>query len=210
MLKVKIPATYAAFPSDIKGKHFVAALGTQAPMLELLTLKSKLKGPSWIALHGAAIVPTEKQKSWCKLELTLPNAHKSVRPCLGAIASRPAPRLTVASLNLQTIVNQQTNVNEIAVASVQYIRDVNCEGSTTAAQLKTGLRHFTVVRKLDGLEMPPGWQNAVAHVALRKIVNTDEGTAKFANVANYEIGGKTGTANQPTDGIGRASCRERG
>jgi cell division protein FtsI (penicillin-binding protein 3) len=36
--------------------------------------------------------------------------------------------------------------------------------------------------------------------ALRKIVNTEAGTAKFADVSNYEIGGKTGTADQPKEG----------
>ena len=35
---------------------------------------------------------------------------------------------------------------------------------------------------------------------LRKIVSTQEGTASFANVKGYEVGGKTGTADQPSEG----------
>jgi len=35
---------------------------------------------------------------------------------------------------------------------------------------------------------------------LRKIVSTEEGTAGFANVKGYQVGGKTGTADQPTKG----------
>jgi len=34
---------------------------------------------------------------------------------------------------------------------------------------------------------------------LRKIVSTKEGTAGFANVAGFEVGGKTGTAYQPAE-----------
>ena len=35
---------------------------------------------------------------------------------------------------------------------------------------------------------------------LRKIVTTKEGTASLSNVAGYEVGGKTGTAQKSTIG----------
>jgi len=39
------------------------------------------------------------------------------------------------------------------------------------------------------------------NAVLRKIVSTREGTAEFANVSGYEVGGKTGTAQKSINGV---------
>ena len=85
VIKLKYSYLNSALPSDIKGETFCGALGTQTSALEHLIVKSKIMGPSWLALHNAEMVPQttlkdkEAMKSWCKLEVILHNGHKSVR-----------------------------------------------------------------------------------------------------------------------------------
>ena len=133
-------------------------------MLEHLLVKSRVMGPSWVALHGAALVPASQQRSWCKLEVNLSGAHKSVRPPANDGLTREAPALTVAALNLKTVVNHRQNVNEIASASVVYVRNVRVDRPTPTAAWNSAesMRHFSVVRRLDGVSMPPGWDQVVA------------------------------------------------
>jgi DNA polymerase alpha subunit A len=163
VLKVKYPALAAPLPSDLRGAHFVCALGTQTGMLEHLMVKSRVMGPSWLALKGANRVSSASQASWCKLEVNVAGAHKAVRAPRGDAPSRDPPLLTVAALNLKTVVNHRANVNEIASASVVYVRDVRADSATPTATLRdvNKVRHFSCVRRLDGVSMPPGWDQMV-------------------------------------------------
>jgi len=162
VLKVRCPAAGPALPVDLKGRHFVAVLGASTPSLEHLVIKSKVMGPTWISIHGARLVPSGQQKSWCKLEVTVDRGHKSVRQPATSLPHRDPPTLTVAALNLKTVVNHRANVNEIASASVVYARNVKCDQPTPNWNSLDHLRHFSIVRRLDGVSFPPGWDAAVA------------------------------------------------
>ena len=165
VLKVRYPALAAPLPADTRGASFVCALGTQTGALEHLMVKSRVMGPSWLALKGATSVPSASQASWCTLEVNVAGAHKSVRAPRAEAPSRDPPRLTVAALNLKTVVNHRLNVNEIASASVVYVRDVRLDAATPTATLQdvNRVRHFSAVRRLDGVSMPPGWDAVAAH-----------------------------------------------
>ena len=72
VLKVKTPATHAAFPSDLKGKHFIAAMGTQ--------------GAGWV---GDAFTDDEidATRNWLKQKsLTIAGGTKEVQ--MNIIAKR--------------------------------------------------------------------------------------------------------------------------
>ena len=163
VLKVRYPAANAALPADVRGNNFVCVLGTQTPMLEHLLVKSRVMGPSWIAVGGAVRVPDAQKRSWSTLEVATSNGHKSIRPPRNDGPNREPPTLTVAALNLKTVVNHRQNVNEIASASLVYVRGVRVDQPTPTTTLNSieHVRHFSVVRRLDGVSMPPGWDQMV-------------------------------------------------
>ena len=168
VVKVKYPASQPATPSDLRGNTFTCVFGTQTSCTELLLLKRKLMGPTWLALSGAQRVDSGQQRSWCRLEVVLPAEAKGKGVSVAAAAqdgssAREAPPLVVASLNLKTVLNHRSNTNEIAAASVVVCRGASCETPMAHAEWNTlqQLRHFSIVRRLDGVSFPPGWDAAV-------------------------------------------------
>ena len=76
--QVKYAASQAqALPVGLSGATFAALLGGNQSMLEALTLKRRVMGPSWLSIKHPRRVPPEAQVSWCKLEVEV-DSHKSV------------------------------------------------------------------------------------------------------------------------------------
>ena len=160
VVKLTYGANKAPLPSDLSSEHIAAALGTHTTALENLLVKRKVMGPSWLMLknaqknNGAPI-------SWCSLEVTLGD-KKDV--CLEASGSnRQAPPLVVASISLRTVVNRSSNINEIAVASIITAPSVRCHAPTQQAEWNTlsYLQQVTLVRRLDGMAFPHGFDKKV-------------------------------------------------
>eukprot|EP00963_Diacronema_lutheri_P000149 scaffold6_cov330-Pavlova_lutheri.AAC.1 len=157
VMKVSYSSQQPLLPADTQGKLFTCILGTQTSTLEALLLKRKIMGPSWLAVHKATHVPSAYGMSWCHLEVAVEN-FKDVRQ---GSSNRSPPPLVVTSLNLKTIVDPRNSTMEIAAASVVTIHDVKVDGPTTREEWNSSKRqrHFAVVRRLDGVPYPSGFED---------------------------------------------------
>eukprot|EP00854_Cymbomonas_tetramitiformis_P021355 gene21355-25665_t len=147
---VPVKRAYAFERTDVsRAEQYV--LKTSA--LEALLLKRKIMGPSWLCVRDAVVASS--QMSWCKVEMTV-SGHKTISH--PQQQSDPPP-VTVAALNLKTVINKGHNVNEVIAASVLWVQRVKVDGPMTREEWSNPkqLRHVTVVRKLDGTTFPPGW-----------------------------------------------------
>ena len=156
VLKVKYGANQPTLPLHLSGDTFSAAFGTNQSFLETLLLKRKLMGPSWISLKQPRRVDAAAQVSYCRMEVEI-DGYKSIFAAVDG--NRPTPPLVVAALHLKTILHPTTAANEVVSASVVYLPHVTTDGPTQFAA--KDLRHFSAVRKLDGIGYPSGFDAEV-------------------------------------------------
>ena len=156
VLKVRYPATQPALPLGVTGHTFSAVFGANQSALEALLLKRRIMGPSWIALRQPRRVNAGAHVSYCRLEVEV-EGHKAVFSASATPDNnaRPAPPLTVAALHLKTVINPNNGANEVVSASVVYLPRVATDGPSQFQRRE--LRHFSAVRKLDGVGFPAGF-----------------------------------------------------
>eukprot|EP00906_Rhabdomonas_costata_P031051 RCo043888 len=132
-VKVRYPASSPPLGiTDCSGfKTFSRVFGDRRSFLELLLLKRKLKGPSWLSLRNAQRVADGDKLSWCTHEFAV-SSPKDVSP-LPDDASHPPVPLTVMSVHLVTYLNEKQRVNEIAAMTCVVQDRVSMEGSSEAA-----------------------------------------------------------------------------
>ncbi|XP_022947955.1 DNA polymerase alpha catalytic subunit [Cucurbita moschata] len=158
VLKINYPFKHPPLPADLKGESFCALLGTHRSALELLLIKRKIKGPSWLSISKFSSCPGSQRVSWCKFEVII-DSPKDVQISTSSSKTLEIPPMIVTAINIKTIINEKQNVNEIVSASVICCQRAKIDGPMLATEWKKPgmLRHFTIIRKLDGGIFPMGF-----------------------------------------------------
>jgi hypothetical protein len=88
---------------------------------------------------------TDILRSFCKMELSVEDM-KSISKMENQLDSPP---LVVLALSMKTVLNHNTNSNEIVALSAVVHSQVSTEGPSTQGHYS----HFSLLRKLDGLSL---------------------------------------------------------
>jgi len=154
-MKVVYDAKYPAPDEDIcfKGREYVAKiLNGKASTLETFLLKRKLMGPCWLRIQDPN--PSERNVSWCAVELQVPSPKQVLR--LDSVVApgtppRPAPPVVAVTLKLKTVVNPKTAKNEIvSVSAVCHKRVLLDTGTDQSPHLMTQVSLIRPIHLDDG------------------------------------------------------------
>ncbi|XP_051126986.1 DNA polymerase alpha catalytic subunit [Andrographis paniculata] len=177
VLKISYPFKDPPLPSDLKGNHFCALLGTHNSALEHFLIKRKIKGPSWLSISKFTSGSASQHVSWCKFEITV-DFPKDIQVSTLSKKISEIPPVIVTAINFKTIINEKQNVNEIVSASVICCHRAKIDTPMLASEwTRPGmLTHFTVLRKLEGGIFPMGFTKEAA----------DKNSKAGSNVICYE------------------------
>ncbi|KAM0946265.1 putative DNA-directed DNA polymerase [Dioscorea sansibarensis] len=162
VLKINYPFKDPPLPTDLKGEHFLALLGTNSSALELFLIKRKIKGPSWLWISRFACCPASQRVSWCKYEVMV-DCPKDLHVSASK-AALEIPPVVVAAINVKTIIGEKHTTNEIVSASIICCHKAKIDSPIPAKELERPgmLSSFTVVRKLGGGIFPMGLEKEAA------------------------------------------------
>ena len=159
VIKVKYSAQQPELgsPESIRGEHFCGMFGAKTALTEHIILKRKLKGPGWLKISSPRQISSESQTTWSKLEYEV-ESPKLVS--VWAEDNKDHPALTVAAVNIKTYVGPNQTTPEIVSCTVMYLKQVQTDLPTPKDKWNTlkHLRHFSCVRRLDGLPFPVGFE----------------------------------------------------
>ncbi|SNX87111.1 related to POL1 - DNA-directed DNA polymerase alpha, 180 KD subunit [Melanopsichium pennsylvanicum] len=155
-MKIRYGFDEPQLPFDFKGRTFSKAFGTNTSPFELLVVKRRIFGPSWLKISNATVAEGATPISWCKMEVSVEDP-KDISPISDTDTTSPreTPPLTVMSLAVRTVVNHKENKQELVAVSARTWTDHQIEDPTPPERLPCSV--FTAVRPLGSM-FPPGFE----------------------------------------------------
>ncbi|KAK7288551.1 hypothetical protein RIF29_02012 [Crotalaria pallida] len=117
VVKISYPFKDPELPVNLRGESFCALLGTQRSALELLLIKRKIKGPSWLKISNFSTPAASQRVSWCKSEVVV-DSSKDIKISTSSKITFEIPPVVVTAINLKTTINEKQDINEIVSASI--------------------------------------------------------------------------------------------
>ncbi|KAJ4821496.1 DNA polymerase [Rhynchospora pubera] len=161
VLKISYPFKDPPLDADLKGKNYLALMGTRTSALELFLIKRRIKGPSWLSVSKFVSCSASERVSWCKFEVMV-DCPKDISICSLKNVPPNVPPIIAMAINLKTVIGKY-NTHEIVSASLVCCHKTKIDTSMeNEKEWKGAVNSFTVVRKIEGGIFPIGYNKALS------------------------------------------------
>lgn len=153
-LKVLLPFRtpknrFVSIPPNLEGETFKHVFGGNAGIFESFVLQRNIMGPCWLEVTGADF-NSIKNVSHCQVEVAV-SSPEQIKPLTQKL---DAPKLTLSSISIQTVLSPQQNKQEIVSVSLATYRDIPQDAPVDKNTPPNEI--VTLVRPVGSVALPPG------------------------------------------------------